>query len=180
MSSQPAMSMKLLCAYSVISPHTARFLQPYTVSTFLYPCRHWSDYFSILKQHWSYADQFINIEQDIVPTHAALMDLWDCKEGDGWCTQPYLARGGGMLTEGLGCTRFSKALMEGKGKGLFERIGDLPVPQSQGRGVYVSGQHWQYLDIWVRDMLKEVGARVHVHGIQVDHDLGSVETEKVQ
>jgi len=62
-------------------------------------------YFRLFEQLWGNGESFTIVEHDIAVWPGAIQELENCPEG--WCTFPYYCSVG-WITDGLGCTKFSK------------------------------------------------------------------------
>lgn len=67
--------------------------------------QHDNSYYELLSKMWNAQESFTIVEHDIVVWPGAINILEQCKEG--WCTLPYYCSAG-WITDGLGCTKFSK------------------------------------------------------------------------
>jgi hypothetical protein len=65
-------------------------------------------YSELLTGLWAAGDGFVVVEHDIAPWFGAVTQLAECDRD--WCMFHY-PKFGGMLTRGLGCTKFSRRLV---------------------------------------------------------------------
>lgn len=101
------------------------------------------DYWGYLLDWWT-AGGFVVVEHDVLPSPGALEKMWECPEV--WCVTPYLVAGT-WLDRGLGCTKFSDALVEKESTLMME----------------IENRSWLTLDGQIADKLIERGYRPHLH-----------------
>lgn len=115
-----------------------------------YHCSKETSYYDLLLSLWKSAEDFCIIEHDIVIWPGALNDLEHCDHL--WCTRPYYCSIGWII-DGLGCTKFSKPLME-----QYPNFLDEPFPSCCGHTKYYCG-----LDRLIAHRAYELGLQPHVH-----------------
>jgi hypothetical protein len=107
------------------------------------------EYWGLLERLWAERRGFCVVEQDNLPTEAALAGLEACVEP--WCLCPYWHGANGMLDYGLGCTRFRAEVM-------------VALPDLFVRALGRTGtRHWSGMDLALAAVLHERGFRQHVH-----------------
>lgn len=114
-------------------------------------------YWRFWRRVWAAGRTVIVVEHDITPTPQALADLDGC--GSPWCAQPYPYMGG--LYRGLGCTRFTAALMAAV-PDLWERVAKMSDATHPP-------MHWCRLDAWATRVLTGDGWRRCEHHVPVGH-----------
>ena len=114
-------------------------------------------YFDLLAQLWAAGETFAIIEHDIVVTPSTLNELDACPHD--WCAFPF--RYLGRLQYGLGCVKFSAALMARIPDAII-RIGVMSDARHDRR-------HWCRLDAWLTTVLESVGEVRHEHLPEVWH-----------
>lgn len=124
------------------------------------------EYFGLLERLWADRESFCVVEQDNLPTEAALDGLEVCSQP--WCLCPYWHGANGLLDYGLGCTRFRSEVMES-------------VPDLFARALERTGtRHWSGMDLALAATLHERGYRQHIHEqIAHLHEFGA-DTEAAQ
>lgn len=114
-------------------------------------------YWRFWRRVWAAGRSVIVVEHDITPTAAALTDLEGCAAP--WCAQPYPYLGG--LHRGLGCTKFTGALMAAV-PDLWERVAAM---SDHGH----PPKHWCRLDAWATQVLGRDGWARCEHTVTVAH-----------
>jgi hypothetical protein len=114
-------------------------------------------YTRLLGDLWAAGEPFALVEHDIVPFPGSLAGLLGCPRD--WCAFPY--RLGGIVHAGLGCTRFSAALLREYPAAVTETL-------AESAPVHPAG-HWCSLDDRLTRVLVRAGAVRHVHDRQVTH-----------
>lgn len=114
-------------------------------------------YFNTLSAFWDLGETFTVVEHDIVVHPGALDELADC-DCD-WCGYPFEYEGAWTL--GLGCAKFSAALIERNPDALL-RVGVMSDPTHPKR-------HWCRLDAWLTSVLMSGDEERHAHTPAVQH-----------
>jgi hypothetical protein len=109
-----------------------------------------TSYHDLLLEYWSAKEDFCVIEHDIVVWPGALGELEQCNEL--WCTRPYYCSVG-WIVDGLGCTKFSKKLIE-----MYPNFLSEPFPTCCQHTRYFCG-----LDRLIAHRAQELGIKPHVH-----------------
>ena len=107
-------------------------------------------YYDLLHSLWRAQETFTVVEHDIVVHPGAIQELEDCPEP--WCTFPYYCSVGWII-DGLGCTKFSRAMMTEHPAFL-----DEPFP-----GCCKHSKHYCGLDRLIAHRANELGMYPHVH-----------------
>lgn len=154
----------------IVCPHTVDGLREETWAavdllgrqgheTMLVALPHEDSYWQLLANLWSAAEDFVLVEQDIVPHDGVLPAFSDCREP--WCTfaYPYDKFG---LYHGSGCVRYRHALMRLE-PDLIER-----VAETNGGDLHPS-KHWCTLDAFTQMHLTSRGYQQHHHEPPVEH-----------
>ena len=130
--------MRVVCFYVKLAPETKAAIAAHAPQTeFVDTSADDYAYWRLLRQHWGGEDDLVVIEQDIEITAEVLPSFAACSEN--WCTYQYkqiYKSSVGMLSENLGCTRFSAQLMH-----------DVPFPRAS---------QWQFLDLAISSDIKMV------------------------
>lgn len=145
-----------------IPGHSARVVVPFAgnlrlevVGALIATGRRWSTvdvsssdhaYFDLLSELWSEWEDFVIVEHDVVVSEAALVSLEECPSD--WCCCPY-PYGRGTIV-GLGCTKFTAALME-KIPDLLDLVGHLSDETH-------APKHWCRLDVWIQRAIADLRA----------------------
>ena len=106
-------------------------------------------YYNLLTDLWA-KDGFTIVEHDIVVWPGAIQQLQDCPEP--WCVFPYYSSVGWII-DGLGCTKFSRELVQGHPDVLKP-----PFPVCCAHTKY-----WCGLDRLLAHSLVSQGIQPHVH-----------------
>lgn len=116
-----------------------------------------TSYTALLACLWAAGEAFAVVEHDIAPHPGALAELEACPEP--WCAYGY--RLGSIVHAGLGCARFSTALLAA--------VPDA-VEQTwrESTDIHPAG-HWCAADDRLARVLRRAGFAQHVHGPQVRH-----------
>jgi len=115
-----------------------------------YHCDRDDSYHEMMLSHWRAGEDFCVVEHDIVVWPSALNELEQCTAL--WCTRPYYCSVGWIL-DGLGCTKFSKELIEKYPDFLLE-----PFPPCCMHTRYYCG-----LDRLIAHRMQQLGIAPHVH-----------------
>lgn len=119
------------------------------------------DYYALLASVWAAGESFCLVEHDVVVTPTALSELEAC-ESD-WCAfqTPYRAGAGGVHA-GLGCVKFSAALLA--------RVPDAMRDVARMSDPVHPPMHWCRLDHWLQTVaLPGARERMCVHGPPLEH-----------
>lgn len=116
-----------------------------------------TSYTRLLACLWAAGEPFCVVEHDIVPHPGALAKLAACPQP--WCAYPYAYMGG--MHAGLGCTRFSAALLAAVPDAV-ERT------WAESTDVHPAG-FWCALDDRLARVLRRAGFTQHVHFPAVRH-----------
>jgi hypothetical protein len=110
-------------------------------------------YFEVLHDMWSFGEAFAVVEHDIViDPEKSLQGFVECPEPWCACYYPYLR---GLYT-GLGCVRFSKALVNAV-PGLMDEVS---IQSSR----HHPPKHWCSIDGWMQFRLAAHNYRICRHG----------------
>jgi hypothetical protein len=115
-----------------------------------YHCSKDTSYYDLLVEQWNKKESFCVIEHDVVVFPGALTELEQCSNL--FCTRPYYCSVG-WIEDGLGCTRFSKELIE-----LYPNFLSKPFPDCCPHTEYYCG-----LDRLIAHRLQQLGIKPHVH-----------------
>ena len=107
-------------------------------------------YFDLVSELWSRRETVTIVEHDIVVWPGAIQDLENCSED--WCTYPYYCSLG-WIQDGLGCTKFSGALME-----RYPEFFAEPYPTCCNHS-----KHYCGLDRFIAHRFEELEVKPHVH-----------------
>jgi hypothetical protein len=113
-------------------------------------CDKEDSYYNVMSKYWSAKEDFCVVEHDIIVWPGALSELSQCPEP--WCTFPYYCSVGWII-DGLGCTKFSKHLLETYPNFLKE-----PFPTCCSHSRNYCG-----LDRLIAHKALELGLKPHVH-----------------
>lgn len=116
-----------------------------------------NSYWVTMAALWDQRETVITLEQDIVPVRGQMQELLDCPEP--WCAYAYEYPPFGLYA-GMGCTKFSKELME--------RFPDALIETGKWSDSKHPPMHWCRVDGWLKQYLTDHGAEQHVHGV-VEH-----------
>lgn len=115
-------------------------------------------YFDWLTRLWGDGRDFCVVEQDVIVNADTLDELAACAHD--WCGFPYEYMG--KLTHGLGCVKFSAALIARNPDAMI-RVGVM-FDSTHGR------RHWCRLDAWLQSViLPNMGEVKHEHLPPVKH-----------
>jgi hypothetical protein len=154
--------MKVICPHTRIAPQTRIALdacgypwQPADVSG------RDTAYTELLQKLWRHGETLTIVEHDIVPRAGAMAELEACERP--WCafTYPLTLARGGILHAGLGCVRFSAALLEHYPTAVDDTLAEHTEVHPTG--------HWCALDHRLARALTRLGAAQHVHTPPVGH-----------
>ena len=115
-------------------------------------------YFALLSGLWAAGETFAVVEQDIVIGPGTMPSLQGCA-GD-WCAFGYAYMAAGAYY-GLGCTRFSAALLA-RVPDALDRVAVMHDETHRPR-------HWCRLDSWLSAVLRESGEKRCEHLPPVGH-----------
>jgi hypothetical protein len=113
-------------------------------------CSKEDDYYNLVVSCWNAKETFCIVEHDIVVWPGALQELESCPEF--WCTRPYYCSVGWII-DGLGCTKFSKELLE-----RYPSLVNEPFPSCCAHT-----KNWCGLDRVINHRMIEMGMKPHVH-----------------
>lgn len=141
----PRSSTLVVCPYVEIQPATRIFLTEVEDGNVDYR-RVDGDfgYCRLLREMWARGDEFIVVEQDVVPWGGATAHLCECDRP--WCLFGY--RHDSDFTEQtahMGCVKFGSALIEAT------------------RGVWDADTHWSQCDLLLDRVGREAGLVPHQH-----------------
>lgn len=145
---------------STIEPETdkaMRSLVGYNVQIRTTPGEH--GYYNLLEELWEKGQTFVIVEQDNVPKQSDIDDLHACDRL--WCAHQYLYGKPAIPYAGLGCTKFSSALMQKLPNAIFE-AGEMSTRSHPRR-------FWCSLDARLQQKLGEAGVKIHIHPGIVGH-----------
>jgi hypothetical protein len=120
------------------------------------------DYWSLLTELWSMADEFTVVEHDVVIEPDTLDRFNACASG--WCAQRYAYFVGPYA--GLGCMRFRSRLIT-RNPDALRRVGTMSDPTHPAR-------HWCRLDAWLQQVLSASGETLCIHEGTLEHLGGTV------
>lgn len=135
-------------------------------------------YWQAIAARWDGSRDLVVVEQDIVIHRSVIPQFLDC--GEPWCAFGYPGRGGEMLTDRLGCTRFSAVLQRHVPAVEFEQDGRLLQVEAPAGAWLTSGPAaslaWPFLDMTISARLYARGLVPHVHhpGVEHRHDYGRI------
>lgn len=124
----------------------------------------WRGYWRAVSCRWG-GDDLMLVEQDIRLHSRAVPELEACPEP--WCLFPYHHPGaGGLLAEGLGCTRFRREFQEAVPLSALAQIyGSCP----RCAGADDAYKCWAHLDGRLLQAATDRGFTPHVHSPAVGH-----------
>lgn len=129
----------------------------------IYP-PNWWEYWDAVEQEWGYEDLML-VEQDVILHARAVPELEACPEP--WCLFPYYHPGAaGLLAEGLGCTRFSRAF---QGAVPLEAVAAIEGNCPRCDGAPDKYKCWAHLDGRIAQAAALAGFTPHVHYPAVGH-----------
>jgi len=140
--------MRLVCPFEV-QPETAEALERYAPDVEYVRMDGDAGYYALMAGLWR-GEAFAVIEHDVVIHDGVVPEFVSCPEP--WCSFPY-SGGYELFTEGLGCARFSTALLQR----LPHLVDDI------------TDRHWSSLDSMIASALHNAGYKVHVHSPPVGH-----------
>jgi hypothetical protein len=101
--------VKVVVPYTKLHPVTKLVLESYGLNIAYRALADEYAYGRLLESIWSAGESVVIIEQDVVPWHGAVEELYQCPGL--WCSCTYRIHGGYGIYHGLGCTKISSALM---------------------------------------------------------------------
>lgn len=116
-------------------------------------------YWTLLRDLWKQQGSFIVLEQDKVPAHGLLDELWGCPNP--WCTVPVPMRGTDRCADypTLSCTKFGAELMKSDPH-VMDDVGEIDL----GDGP----REWSRLDLAIAGRLSPWDPHWHEGG-RVQH-----------
>lgn len=107
-------------------------------------------YYRLFTRIWDKKETFCIVEHDIVVWPGGISELEACHEP--WCVLPYYCSVGWII-DGLGCTKFSKELIEAQPDFFKE-----PYPTCCQHS-----KHYCGMDRFIAHRMNDLGIKPHVH-----------------
>lgn len=111
------------------------------------------NYWRWLAGEWTVDADTVVVEHDIVPAAGVVEEMLACPQP--WCVSPYPIAIGYLLTEGLGCTKFSAGLKAQH----IDVLTSAGLIDDDGQPRYT----WRRLDTRIARVLTRLGFRPHEH-----------------